>query len=839
MKAMVLWVIILLVVVAAGVQAAPAVVYVTEGSCAQDYPYPGFYGKDHLLVPQGEVTLVVGEGFIPGQTEVRWEGQAQLVSDKDFPEVFAHRQQGAAGANAMPSRSAKNAEIVNCTSQVLAFRAPQGGSYLAWVGSVTGGWSKPYLVNRAQAFWISQNPAPRGTIAFVFGRNLHPMVYPSTVTPHFAVRSKADGSWRAIPASAQWARKDYENNHAAFFFVPPDLPEGEYELYEHNGTGGDWGWSNAVPLTVGPTPQQRWPQTVFEAPKYGATGNDDSEDSAALQKALDAAGQAGGGIVYLPAGTYYLANGLAIPERVVLRGAGRDMTLLKVLKDQYGAKPLELPGRVYSDWYEGFIKTSPILYGKQRFTVEDLGIDGGMYHYDEIPKTGPAVLAFDGGKPCEDVTVQRCRIEHRTEIDNAPWLKYGETGSGAGIAAPQGSKNLKVIDCEIRARGCVWADYAEHALISNNRIEDFPGCVNHPFTLQGPHDCAILENILTHVGTGMHMTCTQNDADMVHNFIAWNTVELTRTAVGEDDGETQLMHPKDNYDVVATASGGTVDTVTFKLEDLTAQHAKWESGSLKGHWALVVGGKGLGQYRRVVGNTENSLTVAPAWEVVPDATSRVLTKVMVVENCFLRNSYRSCEGGTGYGAMDVANIVEGATFLNTGGLDLGASRSQKDNFRGKNVPMYCPAFFNDYNTNRVYEGGSLQLFCGVGMDWVPSVGITPRQNQTEYVMLGNTLRRNQIMQPSFVALWHLFPCWNWPWKVGKTGGAIGFSTTPVDDPKFKYQVFHWTVIEGNQLLQAEKGIAVGYRCADTILSNNRFEDVKVPVEDRGVGTIAR
>ena len=127
MKAMVLWVIILLVVVAAGVQAAPAVVYVTEGSCAQDYPYPGFYGKDHLLVPQGEVTLVVGEGFIPGQTEVRWEGQAQLVSDKDFPEVFAHRQQGAAGANAMPSRSAKNAEIVNCTSQVLAFRAPQGG----------------------------------------------------------------------------------------------------------------------------------------------------------------------------------------------------------------------------------------------------------------------------------------------------------------------------------------------------------------------------------------------------------------------------------------------------------------------------------------------------------------------------------------------------------------------------------------------------------------------------------------------------------------------------------------------------------------------------------------
>lgn len=47
--------------------------------------------------------------------------------------------------------------------------------------------------------------------------------------------------------------------------------------------------------------------TVFNVKAYGATGNGTTDDSAAIQSAINAAASAGGGVVYVPAGTYLLS----------------------------------------------------------------------------------------------------------------------------------------------------------------------------------------------------------------------------------------------------------------------------------------------------------------------------------------------------------------------------------------------------------------------------------------------------------------------------------------------------------------------------------------------------
>ena len=60
---------------------------------------------------------------------------------------------------------------------------------------------------------------------------------------------------------------------------------------------------------------------LFLATSYGANGTDSSDDTAAIQNALDAAGSNGGGIVYVPAGKYQLNGGLNVPSGVELRGA--------------------------------------------------------------------------------------------------------------------------------------------------------------------------------------------------------------------------------------------------------------------------------------------------------------------------------------------------------------------------------------------------------------------------------------------------------------------------------------------------------------------------------------
>ncbi len=62
---------------------------------------------------------------------------------------------------------------------------------------------------------------------------------------------------------------------------------------------------------------------AYNVKDYGAKGNGENDDTAAFQKALDEAGNAGGGIVSVPRGTYLIATHLDIPDHVTLEGVWR------------------------------------------------------------------------------------------------------------------------------------------------------------------------------------------------------------------------------------------------------------------------------------------------------------------------------------------------------------------------------------------------------------------------------------------------------------------------------------------------------------------------------------
>ena len=79
--------------------------------------------------------------------------------------------------------------------------------------------------------------------------------------------------------------------------------------------------------------------TVFNVADYGALGDNSTNDTAAIQAAIDAAATAGGGVVFLPAGTYSVgASGstaggqdysLFLKDKVHLCGAGMFRTTIK------------------------------------------------------------------------------------------------------------------------------------------------------------------------------------------------------------------------------------------------------------------------------------------------------------------------------------------------------------------------------------------------------------------------------------------------------------------------------------------------------------------------------
>ncbi len=84
-----------------------------------------------------------------------------------------------------------------------------------------------------------------------------------------------------------------------------------------------------------PIPDVAGPVFDVTAEPYRADASGETDATAAIQTAIDAAGRAGGGVVFLPAGTYRLEIPKNAPHAlliehsgVVLRGAGRERTFL-------------------------------------------------------------------------------------------------------------------------------------------------------------------------------------------------------------------------------------------------------------------------------------------------------------------------------------------------------------------------------------------------------------------------------------------------------------------------------------------------------------------------------
>ena len=111
------------------------------------------------------------------------------------------------------------------------------------------------------------------------------------------------------------------------FRLPAELPVGPCEVFVSNGFGGPSGASNPLPLVI--KRPDVWPDKVFDVKKFGASGDGVHDDTQAIRDALAAADKNGGGVVQLPWGTYRLKDWICVPERTVLRGEGRDSTVLQ------------------------------------------------------------------------------------------------------------------------------------------------------------------------------------------------------------------------------------------------------------------------------------------------------------------------------------------------------------------------------------------------------------------------------------------------------------------------------------------------------------------------------
>lgn len=66
----------------------------------------------------------------------------------------------------------------------------------------------------------------------------------------------------------------------------------------------------------------------FNVRNYGASGNGTSDDTTAIEKAINAVVAIGGGTVYFPIGTYKITRTIVMPNRVAFKGDGRSSEIM-------------------------------------------------------------------------------------------------------------------------------------------------------------------------------------------------------------------------------------------------------------------------------------------------------------------------------------------------------------------------------------------------------------------------------------------------------------------------------------------------------------------------------
>jgi parallel beta-helix repeat protein len=243
--------------------------------------------------------------------------------------------------------------------------------------------------------------------------------------------------------------------------------------------------------------------SVKDSP-YNAVGNESTNDTAAIQAAINSLGSTGG-VVWFPKGSYKTTSSLSIPSNISLLGAGPNLS--KIYAYRIAASAIQI---------QGIINVS----------ITNLGI------YSE--NTADSTLYGINIKDSDNITVSNCELSYLRDCGikcEAPlgisdssynivikdnYVHHIKTSTMSGIIgigiAPYGVRGGRIINNRIENVGNITLDwgiygglYSTNILISNNQIKDCYGGiqVRSGSSIEGNPNVIISDNIITgvtHIG---------------------------------------------------------------------------------------------------------------------------------------------------------------------------------------------------------------------------------------------------------------------------------------------------------------------------------------------------
>ena len=179
---------------------------------------------------------------------------------------------------------------------------PEWSMYMVWAVNSSGA-SYPMIINKAEAWWVGPDEATSGDTVGLYGRNL---------TKSNALEGTGNESSIIIVDSdgVEYDAEVVYCNQTKVEFVVPNIAKGVYDVYVHNGHGGNYGYSKCPePLKI--IDKVVWQQDTahtFNVKDYNAKGDGVTNDTDAVLAAVEAASAVKWSTVYFPEGTYIIGK---------------------------------------------------------------------------------------------------------------------------------------------------------------------------------------------------------------------------------------------------------------------------------------------------------------------------------------------------------------------------------------------------------------------------------------------------------------------------------------------------------------------------------------------------
>lgn len=137
----------------------------------------------------------------------------------------------------------------------------------------------------------------------------------------------------------------------------------------------------------------------FIVKQFGAVGDGKTDDTAAFQKALDAAAQAGGGTVYAPRGNYFFAGHLNVPNAVTLAGLWQSVPAHNGIRNPGLPKPTDDGTTFLVTEGAGNEDGAAFITLNTNSTLKGVVLYYPEQNVDDEPKPYPWAIAMRGKNP--------------------------------------------------------------------------------------------------------------------------------------------------------------------------------------------------------------------------------------------------------------------------------------------------------------------------------------------------------------------------------------------------------------------------------------------------------